>query len=94
MAVPSSRELTPSAFVERLTLPVWQATAAVRGLEVSLTFDESFFEGTNAYLMAAMLERFMRKYVSINSFSETVFSTQQRGEITRWRPESGMGRII
>ena len=33
MAVPSSRELTPSAFVERLTLPVWQATAAVRWLE-------------------------------------------------------------
>jgi type VI secretion system protein ImpG len=69
-------------------------STAVRGLEVSLTFDESFFEGTNAYLMAAVLERFMRKYVSINSFTETVFSTQQRGEITRWRPESGMGRII
>ena len=69
-------------------------STAVRGLEVSLTFDESFFEGTNAYLMAAVRERFMRKYVSINSFTETVFSTQQRGEITRWRPESGMGRII
>ncbi len=33
MAVPSSRELTPSTFVERLTLPIWQATAAVRWLE-------------------------------------------------------------
>ncbi|MGR3320313.1 MAG: type VI secretion system baseplate subunit TssF [Pseudooceanicola sp.] len=69
-------------------------STAVRGLEVKLTFDESFFEGTNAYLMAAVLERFMRKYVTINSFTETVLVTQQRGEITRWRPETGLGRII
>ncbi|EAQ03148.1 hypothetical protein OB2597_13428 [Pseudooceanicola batsensis HTCC2597] len=69
-------------------------STAVRGLEISVTFDESFFEGTNAYLLAAVLERFMRRYVTINSFTETVFVTQQRGEITRWRPETGLGRII
>jgi len=69
-------------------------STAVRGLEITLSFDESFFEGTNAYLLGAVLERFFRKYVSINSFTETVLVTQQRGEITRWRPETGKGRII
>ncbi|WP_375175987.1 type VI secretion system baseplate subunit TssF [Pseudooceanicola sp.] len=69
-------------------------STAVRGLEIKLTFDESFFEGTNAYLMAAVLERFLRRYVTINSFTETVLHTQQRGEIARWRPETGLGRII
>ena len=43
---------------------------------------------------ASVLERFFRKYVTINSFTETVLSTQQRGEITRWRPEAGLGRMI
>jgi type VI secretion system protein ImpG len=46
------------------------------------------------YLLGAVLERFFRKYVSINSFTETVLVTQQRGEIARWRPETGLGRII
>ncbi|MEM8591504.1 MAG: type VI secretion system baseplate subunit TssF, partial [Pseudomonadota bacterium] len=69
-------------------------STAVRGLEISVTFDESFFEGTSAYALGAVLERFFRKYVSINSFTETVLITQQRGEMTRWRPESGLGRIL
>ncbi|MEP4196402.1 MAG: type VI secretion system baseplate subunit TssF [Aliishimia sp.] len=69
-------------------------STAVRGIEIQLRFDESFFEGTSVYLLGAVLERFFRKYVSINSFTETVLVTQQRGEITRWRPETGLGRII
>lgn len=69
-------------------------STAVRGLEITITFDESFFEGTSAYAMGAVLERFFRKYVSLNSFTETVLVTQQRGEITRWRPETGLGRIL
>ena len=46
-------------------------STAVRGLEIELHFDESFFEGTSVYLLAAVLERFFRKYVTINSFTET-----------------------
>ncbi|WP_343115929.1 type VI secretion system baseplate subunit TssF [Ostreiculturibacter nitratireducens] len=69
-------------------------STAVRGLEITILFDESFFEGTSVYLLGAVLERFFRKYVSINSFTETVLVTQQRGEIARWRPEAGLGRII
>jgi type VI secretion system protein ImpG len=69
-------------------------STAVRGLEITLTLDESFFEGSSTYLIAAVLERFFAKYVTINSFTETVLRTQQNGEIARWRPATGRGRII
>ncbi|MBC7479189.1 MAG: type VI secretion system baseplate subunit TssF [Pseudorhodobacter sp.] len=69
-------------------------STAVRGLEIKIEFDESFFDGSGVYVLASVLERFFRKYVTINSFTETVLTTQQRGEITRWRPESGLGRMI
>lgn len=69
-------------------------STAVRGLEITLGFDESFFEGSSVYHLGAVLERFFRKYVTINSFTETVLKTQQRGEIARWRPESGLNRVI
>lgn len=69
-------------------------STAVRGIEIKLGFDDSFFEGTSAYLLGSVLERFFRKYVTINSFTETVLTTLQRGEIARWKPDRGLGRII
>ncbi len=69
-------------------------STAVRGLEITLEFDDSFFEGTSVYLMGAVLERFFAKYATINSFTETVLRTQSNGEIARWRPQVGKGRII
>lgn len=69
-------------------------STAVRGLEVAVTFDESFYEGTSIYLLGAVLERFFRKYATINSFTETVVHSQQRGEVARWRPETGLARTI
>lgn len=69
-------------------------STAVRGLELTLAMDESAFEGTGCYVLASVLERFFRRYATINSFTETVLTTQQRGEIARWRPEPGRGRLI
>ncbi|MCL5777302.1 type VI secretion system baseplate subunit TssF [Limibaculum sp. FT325] len=69
-------------------------STAVRGLEVRVGFDESFFEGTGVYLMGAVLQRFFAKYVTLNSFTETVIESQQRGEIARWPAMSGQRRLI
>jgi type VI secretion system protein ImpG len=55
-----------------------------RGLEVSLLFDESAFEGSGVFLLASVLEEFFARYTSINSFTETVMRTLERGEIARW----------
>ncbi|MFK7751572.1 MAG: type VI secretion system baseplate subunit TssF [Sedimentitalea sp.] len=69
-------------------------STAVRGIEISVGFEDSFFEGSSVYVLGAVLERFFRRYATINSFTETVLTTQKRGEIARWRPETGLGRVI
>jgi type VI secretion system protein ImpG len=61
-----------------------------RGVEVALTCDESAFEGTGAFLLGLVLQEFFTKYVSVNSFTETVLASTERGEIMRWR--SALGR--
>jgi type VI secretion system protein ImpG len=65
-----------------------------RGLEVTVSCDESAFEGTSVFLLGSVLERFFAKYVSINSFTETVLRTTQRGEIMRWPAEPGRRPIL
>ena len=65
-----------------------------RGLEVTLTCDETAFEGTGVFLLGAVLERFFAKYVSLNSFTETVLRTAERGEIMRWPAQPGRRPIL
>jgi type VI secretion system protein ImpG len=75
-------------------IPGTGSIAFVRGLEITLTFDEIAFEGTGAFLLGAVLEQFFAKYVTINSFTETVVRTQQRGELMRWPAQIGKRQII
>ncbi|WP_226778943.1 type VI secretion system baseplate subunit TssF [Oceaniglobus trochenteri] len=69
-------------------------STAVRGLEIAVTCDEDYFEGAGPFLLATVLQRFFANYVSLNSFTETVLKTPQRGEVARWRPEKGLGTIL
>ncbi len=55
-----------------------------RGLEITLTVDESAFEGSSAFLLGMVLERFFAQYVSTNSFSKLVLRSSERGEIHQW----------
>ena len=64
--------------------------AVGRGLEVMLTMDEGPFGGSGAILLAAVLDRFFRKYVSINAFTETVLRSPERGEVMRWPMQIGL----
>ena len=75
-------------------LPVPGPTTFGRGMEISLTCDETAFEGSGVFLLGAVLERFFAKYVSLNSFTETVLRTIQRGEIMRWRTRAGRRKIL
>jgi type VI secretion system protein ImpG len=63
--------------------------AFARGLEVTLTLDETSFEGTGVFLLGAVLEEFVARYVSMNSFTETVIRTLDRGELMRWPARIG-----
>lgn len=68
--------------------------AFVRGLEVTLTFSEDAFRGSGIFVLAAVLERFLSQYVSVNSFTETVLRSVDRGEIMRWPPRNGVRPLL
>ena len=70
------------------------ASSWVRGLEITLTLDEAAFQGTGVHLLGAVLERFFARYVSLNSFTETVLRTLDRGEIARWPARLGGRRLL
>ena len=65
-----------------------------RGLEITLTFDEAAFEGVGVFILGSVLEQFFAKYVSLNSFTETVVRSKQRGEIIRWPTRMGIRQIL
>ena len=67
--------------------------AFARGLEITIGVHESEFNGNSAFLFGAVLERFFAKYVSINSFTETVLHSE-RGEIMRWKAHPGMRDVL
>jgi len=75
-------------------LPVAGPTTFGRGLEVEVTCDETAFEGSGAFLLGEVLQKFFTKYVSINSFTETVLRTVQRGEIMRWPAKLGLRHTL
>jgi len=60
-----------------------------RGLEITVEVDEMAFEGGSAFLLGSVLAQFFSRYVSINSFTETVLRSLSRGEIYRWGPQWG-----
>jgi type VI secretion system protein ImpG len=85
-------KIESKAVVHRVRIP--GPITFARGLEVTLTFDEHAFEGTGAFILGGVLEQFFAKYVSLNSFTETVIRTQQRGEIMRWPAQMGRRHLL
>jgi type VI secretion system protein ImpG len=65
-----------------------------RGLQTTVVVDELGFEGGNAFLLGAVLDRYFARHVSINSFVETVLHSGSRGEINRWLPHWGARQTL
>ena len=61
-----------------------------RGTKVELNVDEQQFAGGGVYLFAAVLDRFLAGYASMNSFSQLTVRTNLRKEVMRtWPPRAG-----
>ncbi|MFQ5560378.1 MAG: type VI secretion system baseplate subunit TssF [Nitrospinota bacterium] len=75
-------------------IPVKGTVSFARGLEIEVTFDESAFEGTGAFLLSGILETFFDKYVSINTFTETIVKTVERGKIYTWPMRAGTRQTL
>ncbi len=61
-----------------------------RGLEITLTLDETGFEAGGMYLFGAVLTEFFRKYVSVNHMTETIVLTDSKNEVGRWPVQAGL----
>ena len=75
-------------------IPVPGPISFGRGLEITLTCDDGAFEGTGAFLLAAVMQHFFARYVSVNSFTETVLRTLERNEVARWPARLGKRPIL
>jgi type VI secretion system protein ImpG len=81
------RSVQVARVVRRLPAP--GPIAFGRGLEITVKVDDLAFEGGSAFLLGAVLDQYFSRYVSINSFTETVLRSDSRGEINRWVPQWG-----
>ena len=75
-------------------IPVPGPISFGRGLEITLTCDDGAFEGTGAFLLASVMQHFFARYVSVNSFTETVLRTLERNEVARWPAQLGTRQIL
>jgi type VI secretion system protein ImpG len=77
-----------------LRIPVPGPMCFGRGVEITITFDDSAFDGASSFLLSAVLDKFFCKYVSINSFTQAVVKTKKRGEIMRWPVRTGTRTLV
>jgi type VI secretion system protein ImpG len=60
-----------------------------RGIECVLTIDETGFSGGSPYLLGLILEHYLARHVSMNSFTQTELHSMQRGLVARWPVRMG-----
>ncbi len=65
-----------------------------RGLEVQILLDEAAFEGSGIILLGAALDRFLAEYAAVNSFTQTVILSTDRGEVAKFPPRTGTGPLL
>ena len=66
-----------------------------RGTAVDIELDEQQFTGGSAYLFAAVIDRFLAGYASMNSFSQLTARTNLRKEpMNTWPPRAGTETLL
>ena len=65
-----------------------------RGVHLALQMDETAFEGGGSFLLGSVLEQFMARFVSLNSFTQTSLSSPTRGPVHRWPVRTGTVSLI
>jgi type VI secretion system protein ImpG len=87
------RNMTSRRISRRLGNEPWRGFC--QGTEVTLTFDETLYVGTGAFLLGAVLNQFLALYASINSFTQLAIKSEQReGEWKRWAPIAGYQELL
>ncbi|MEF7614142.1 type VI secretion system baseplate subunit TssF [Aquincola sp. MAHUQ-54] len=86
------RSVRTEPVVRRLPLP--GPIAFGRGVRIELEVDELAFQGSSAFLLGCVLERFLARHVSMNGFTETHVRSATRGVILAGRPTCGTRPVL
>lgn len=87
------RELRTRRVLRRMGQEAWRGFC--EGTEVTLLIDERNFTGGEGFLLAAVLNRFVALYASVNSFTQLVArSTQREGIWKTWEPLAGDQNVL
>jgi type VI secretion system protein ImpG len=86
------RALRTQPVVRRL--PMAGPLAFGSGTEVTLEVDEQAFQGSSAFLLASVLERFFARHAAINSFTQFNLRSAQRGLVKAWPPRLGSAQVL
>lgn len=86
------RSVTTQPVIRRV--PGGGIAAVARGLQVALTLEERAFEGSGMFLFARVMEAFLARYVTLNSFVEMALIESERGELHRWPPRIGRQHLL
>lgn len=65
-----------------------------RGLEITLTFDESKMDTATIISLGAVLDRFLADYAAVNTFTQCVLANSKGQRIKQWPPRGGSGPLL
>jgi type VI secretion system protein ImpG len=63
-------------------------------MRLRIRLDDALFENARMFLFAAVLDRFLGEFTTINAFTECVFESPQEGIFAQWPPRMGQRRNI
>lgn len=61
------------------------------GVTFTLRVDEQAFHGASAFLLGSVVDAWLARHASINSFTQLSLESDQRGPLMRWPVRAGMG---
>lgn len=86
--IESITELNVGRFSSHMSRDAWRGWA--QGMDITVTLDESRFDGGSVVLFVEMLRRFFALFASVNQFVRVRLKTKQRnGEVKLWPPLAG-----
>jgi type VI secretion system protein ImpG len=65
-----------------------------RGVALEVEVEDLAFEGSSAFLLGSVLERFFARHVSINGFTQTRVHSAARGDILVGQPRTGTRPLL
>ncbi len=86
------RSVKLSPVVRRLPMP--GPITFGRGVQVALEVDDMAFEGSSAFLLGCVMERFVARHVSMNGFTQMRVHSVARGDILNGRPRCGTRPLV